>query len=87
MCYSNPRGFPVGSVLKNQPALAGDTRDSGLIPGSARSARSPGEGNIYPLQYSGLDNSVYCISMRSQRVRNNYFTDQELDIKRSKSLV
>ena len=27
----------------------------GLIPGSGR---SPGEGNGYPLQYSGLENSI-----------------------------
>ena len=42
--------FSVGSVLKNQPANAGDP---GLIPGSRR---SPGEGNGYPLQCSGLEN-------------------------------
>ena len=29
--------------------------DLGLIPGLER---SPGEGNSYPLQYSGLDNSM-----------------------------
>ena len=32
--------------------------DLGLIPGLAR---SPGEGNGYPLQYSGLENSMACI--------------------------
>ena len=37
-------------MLKNLPAIAGDT---GLIPGSGR---SPGEGNGYPLQYSYLEN-------------------------------
>ena len=36
-------------------ANAGDARDVGPIPGSGR---SPGEGNIYPLQYSGLENSM-----------------------------
>ena len=40
-------------MVKNQPVSAGDTRDSGLIPGSAR---SPGEGNGNPLQYSCLEN-------------------------------
>ena len=44
-------GFPSGLVVKNPPASA---RDTGLIPGSAR---SPGEGNGYPLQYSILENS------------------------------
>ena len=32
--------------------------DVGLIPGLGR---SPGEGNSYPLQYSGLENSMDCI--------------------------
>ena len=45
-------GFPVGSVVKNLPANAGDT---GLIPGSGR---SPGEGDGSPLQYSCLGNPM-----------------------------
>ena len=45
------RGFPDGSVVKNLPANAGDTGDSGLIPGSTR---SPGGGNGNALQYSCL---------------------------------
>ena len=40
-------------VVKNPPANAGDTRDSGLIPGSGR---SPGVGNGNLLQYSCLEN-------------------------------
>ena len=40
--------------------------DLGLIPGLGR---SPGEGNGYPLQYSGLENSMDCMSMGLQRVR------------------
>jgi len=32
--------------------------DMGLIPGLGR---SPGEGKGYPLQYSGLENSMDCI--------------------------
>ena len=40
---------------KNLPANAGDTRDSGLIPGSGR---SPGGGHGNPLQYSCLENPV-----------------------------
>ena len=42
-------------MVKNPPANAGDL---GLIPGLGR---SPGEGNSYPLQYSGLENSMDCI--------------------------
>ena len=45
-------GFPGGSVVKAPPANAGNM---GLIPGSAR---SPGEGNGNPLQYSCLENPV-----------------------------
>ena len=37
---------------------AGDSGDAGSIPGLGR---SPGEGKGYPLQYSGLDNSMDCI--------------------------
>ena len=47
-------GFPGGSVVKNPPANAGDTGDTGLIPGSGK---SPGGGNGNPLQYSCLKNS------------------------------
>ena len=32
--------------------------DPGLIPGLGR---PPGEGNGYPVQYSGLENSMHCI--------------------------
>ena len=46
-------GFPGGRVVKNPPAIAGDARDTGLIPGSGR---SPGVGNGSPLQYSCLEN-------------------------------
>ena len=47
--------LPDGSVVKPPPASAGDTRDTGLIPGSGRSL---GGGNGHPLQYSCLENSV-----------------------------
>ena len=45
-------GFPGVSVGKESPFNAGDL---GSVPGLAR---SPGEGNSYPLQYSGLENSM-----------------------------
>ena len=48
-------GFPGGSVVKNMPASAGDTRDVGLIPGLGR---SPGEGNGNLLQYSCLKDPI-----------------------------
>ena len=46
------RGFPGGSDSKESACNAGDR---GLIPGLGR---SPGEGKGYPLQYSGLENSM-----------------------------
>ena len=49
------RTFQVTVVVKNPPAGAGDTRDTGSIPGSGR---SPGIGNGNPLQYSCLENSM-----------------------------
>ena len=45
----------VALVVKNPPANAGDTGDTGLIPGSGR---SPGEGNGNPLQCRCLGNST-----------------------------
>ena len=48
-------GFPDSSVGKESACNAGDPS---LIPGSGR---SPGEGKRYPLQYSGLENSMDCI--------------------------
>ena len=48
-------GFPGGSAGKEPTCNAGDL---GSIP---RLGRSPGEGKGYPLQYSGLENSMDCI--------------------------
>ena len=48
-------GFPGGSAGKESTCNAGDL---GSIPGLQR---SPGEGNSYCLQYSGLENSMDCI--------------------------
>ena len=42
-------------VVKNPPAILGDIRDVGLIPGSGG---SPGEGHGNPLQYSCLENPM-----------------------------
>ena len=48
-------GFPGGTVVKDPPANAGNTKHSGLIPGVER---SPGVGNGNPLQYSCLGNPM-----------------------------
>ena len=48
-------GFPGGSAGKESACSVGDL---GSIP---ELGRSPGEGKRYPLQYSGLENSMDCI--------------------------
>ena len=61
-------GFPDGSDSKKSACNVGDL---GSIPGLGRSS---GEENSYPLQYSGLENSMdrgawQTIAHGSQRVR------------------
>ena len=48
------QGFPGSSIGKESTCNAGDP---GSTPGSGR---FPGEGKGYPLQYSGLENSMDC---------------------------
>ena len=57
MCFSLMVywGFPGGSAGKESACNAGDL---GSIP---RLGRSPGEGNGYPFQFSGPENSMDCI--------------------------
>ena len=62
----NSNCFP-GSSAGQESSCNG--ADPGWIPGLER---SPGEGNGYPLQYSGLENSIQ--SMGSQRVRHDWAT-------------
>ena len=53
--FTDISGFPWSSAGKESTCNVGDL---GLIPGLGR---SPGEGKGYPLQYSGLENSMDCI--------------------------
>ena len=61
-------------MVKSLPANAGDTRDTGSVPGLRR---SPGVGNDSLFQYSCQENSIDrgawwdCKSMGWQRVRYN----------------
>ena len=48
-------GFPCGSAGKESTCNVGDL---GSTPGLGR---SPGKGKNYPLQYSGLENSMDCV--------------------------
>ena len=58
-------GFPGGSAGKESSCNAGDL---GSIPGVGR---SPGEGKGYPLQYSGLENSIQSrVSQSQTRLRD-----------------
>ena len=63
MCWRRDRlptpvflGFLCDSAGKESVCNSGNL---GSIPGLGR---SPGEGNGYPLQYSGLENSMGCIN-------------------------
>ena len=64
-------GFPCGSAGKESTCNA---EDLGSIPGLER---FPGEGKGYPLQYSGLENSVNCIvhevTKSQTQVKNFHF--------------
>ena len=46
----------MAQLVKNPLAM----QEMGLIPGLGR---SPGEGNGYPLQYSGLENFMDCMGL------------------------
>ena len=65
-------GFPGASVSKESACNVGDL---GLISGLRR---SPAEGKGYPFQYSGVENSMYCIvhgvAKSGTRVSNFHFT-------------
>ena len=68
-------GFPGGSAGKESSCNAGDL---GSILGLGR---SPGEGKGYPLQYSGLENSMDCIvngvTKSGTQLGNFHFTSME----------
>ena len=70
------QGFPGSSAGKESACNAGDP---GLIP---ESGRSTGEGLDYPLQYSGLENSMDCIvrgvAKSWKQLSDFHFLSQEL---------
>ena len=65
-------GFPCSSAVKES---ACNVEDLGSIPGLGR---SPGEGKGYPLQYSGLENSmdyiVHGVTKSQTRLSGFHFT-------------
>ena len=72
-------GFPCGSADKEPACNDGDL---GSIPGLGR---SPGEGKGYPLQYSGLENTVHGVA-KSQTQQSNFHFNSFLLRKNSSSL-
>ena len=68
-------GLSCGSAAKESTCNVGDL---GSIPGLGR---SPGEGKGYPLQYSGLENSMDCRVhgvAKSQTRLNDFHTHTHL---------
>ena len=70
--------FPGGSVGEESTCNVGDL---GSIPGLGS---SPGEGKGYPLQYSGLENSMDCIdhgvTKSWTRLSDFHFTDEDSSV-------
>ena len=66
----------TAQLVKNLPAM----QETGSIPGLGR---SPGEGNGYLLQYSGLKNSMDCIvhvvTKRQTRLSDFHFLIFRMD--------
>ena len=60
-------GFPCGSAGKESACNA---EDLGSISGLGR---APGEGKGYPLQYSGLENSMDCVAKSRTRLSDFHF--------------
>ena len=67
-------GFPGGSADKESACNAGDL---GSTPGLGR---SHGEGKGYPLQYSGLENSMNCIIHGVTKSQTQLFTGPENEL-------
>ena len=75
----------TGKILFSSGVSAGkesacNAGDLGSIPGLGR---SPGEGKGYPLQYSGLENSMACIVhgvAKSQTRLSDFHFHDEIDI-------
>ena len=76
-----PKAILSGTVVKNQPANAGDTRDVGSVLGMGKTPTR--EGNSNPLQHSCLGNPMdqgawqAIQSMGLHRVGHNLATKQQ----------
>ena len=75
----NQKDFPGGSAGKESACNVGDL---GSIPGLGR---APGEGRVYSLQYSGLENSMDCMEWgRKELDTTERFS---LNLKQSQKIV
>ena len=73
-------GFPFGSALKESTCNAGDL---GSIPDLGS---YPGEGNGYPLQYSGLENSMDCIEKETVTTTSFYIaTNKKMNVSKTRT--
>ena len=72
------QGFPCGSAGKESACNAGNL---GSIPGLGR---SPGEGKGYPIEYSGLENSmdyiVHWVAKSQTRLSDFHFHFNDLSM-------
>ena len=71
--FTSLLGFPGGSVVKNQPANAGNARDLSLIPGSGRSpgAAHGNHSSILAWKIPWTEEPCRLQSMGLQRVRHD----------------
>ena len=72
-------GFPPGAVIKNPPANARESGDTGLIPGLGRTL----EKEMKPTPYSSLENSMdngarWTTAMALQRGKHDLATKHTL---------
>ena len=74
MLLNELKGFPGGSVVKNLPANAGDTRDAGLIPGQEdpleKEMTTYSSSLAWEIPWTEQPGGLQ--SMASQRVRYNW---------------
>ena len=78
-CFREIQGFPCGSAGKDSACNTGD------LGWSLGLGRSPGDGKGYPLQYSGLENSMDCIvhGVAKSRTRlSDFHFQRDLSISR-----
>jgi len=76
--FRSKRDFPCGSAGKESTCNGGDLGSTPWL------GKSPGGGNSYPLQYSGLENSmdyiVHGVTKSWTQLRNFHFISNKVQI-------